>query len=351
MRKMKKGFTLVELLVVIAIIGMLVGLLLPAIQMARGSARRMQCSNKMKQLGLACLNFESSKKEFPPAVDGTDYSSGTPDRSGNGKRSGCASYGLCSYILPYIDQAPLYEQIDFDIHAWQFQQGSRKNTDLGKLFMKTILDAYICPDYSQLKYCDVSGNFYGSVSCYAGCAGTKWSSSDNSGKDPKDSNTYKTTTDVEPAESESTIARNGMFMWGESSKIQTVKDGLSNTFMLLETTPRSAINLKNYRWNATGGSNGTCLTRNWFLGSNNYGKALYDARQLVVRLNGTPDNPSTAPFNNQMVGSEHTGGGHFTMGDGGVRFIDEEINFYIYRILSTRNGDETIFNTDFGAGD
>jgi len=345
---MKKAFTLVELLVVIAIIGMLVGLLLPAIQMARGSARRMQCSNKIHQLALACLNYESAKKELPPAVDGTDYSSGKVDRSGSGSRSGCASYGLCSYLLPYIDQTPIFEQIDFDVHAWQYQQGSKKSSSQGQLFMKTVIDAYICPDYSQLKVCEVSGNFYGAVSCYAGCAGTKWSSSDNNGKDAKDPNKYKTTTDVEPTESESTIARNGMFMWGETVKIQTVKDGMSNTYMLLETTPYSAINLKNYRWNATGTSCGTCLTRNWFLGSNNYGKALYDARQLVVRLNGIPDSPSSAPFNNQMVGSEHTGGGHFAMGDGGVKFVDEEINFYIYRILATRNGEETLFNTDFG---
>lgn len=345
----KHGFTLVELLVVIAIIGMLVAILLPAVQMARASARRMQCSNNIKQLAIACHNYESARKQLPPATDGTDYSSGTPDRSGTGSRAGCASYGLFSYLLPYVDQAPLYEKIDFDEHAWNYQQGGKKNTAEGKLFMKTLISAYLCPDYSQLKICEVSGNFYGAVSNYAGCAGVKWSSSDNNGKDSKDKNTYKATTDVTPGETEGSIARNGMFLWGDSVKMGTAKDGLSQTFLLLETTPKSAINLSGYRWSASRESQGTCLARNWFLGSNIRGKALYAARQLQLPLNQAPtSNIGGALFNEQMVGSEHVDGANFAMADASVHFISDDIDFHIYRILATRNGGEKLFNTDFG---
>ncbi|MDO4629194.1 MAG: DUF1559 domain-containing protein [Planctomycetia bacterium] len=340
---MKKGFTLVELLVVIAIIGMLVGLLLPAVQQARGAARRMQCQNQIKQIALACHNHEAAHQELPPGVDGTDYygaPSGNPDRTGKGSLRGQGSYGLFANILPYIDQMALYQQIDFDYAAREYQQGSKKNTAAGKLLMDTIISAYICPDYSQEKVGKISGNFYGAVATYAGCAGVKWKSSDASNKPSGDKNKYPVTTDVEQCD-EGSIARNGMFFWGGSVKLKQVKDGLSNTFMLLETSPSAAINLKGYRWEAAGVSNGTCLARNWLLGANIHGKGLYDGRQLQLKLNEAPESDlGGAPFNEQMVGSEHTDGAMFAMGDGGVKFVANDINFYTYRVLGTRNGED-----------
>ena len=103
MRKltMKRGFTLIELLVVIAIIAILIALLLPAVQQAREAARRSQCKNNMKQIGLALHNYHDVYNTFPPGYVGqTDVSI-------------LAGYGLWSWsalILPYIDQAPLYNQ-------------------------------------------------------------------------------------------------------------------------------------------------------------------------------------------------------------------------------------------------
>lgn len=345
---MKRGFTLVELLVVIAIIGMLVGLLLPAVQQARAAARLTMCTNNIHQLALAVQNYESARKEFPPGVDGTDYyTSGTPDRSGHGSKAGQGSYGLFANILPYVDQMPLYQMIDFDVAARDYQQGSRKNTATGQALMQTVISAYMCPDYSQAKIGTVSGNFYGAVSCYAGCAGVKWTSSDNSNKGAKDKNNYKVTTEVESS-SEGNISRNGMFFWGGTVKMRMVKDGLSNTFMLLETTPKKAINLSGYRWAAGSTSQGTCLTRNWLLGANITGKALYDARQLQLELNKPPtSNLGGAPFNDQMVGSEHSGGAVFAMGDGSSKFIVDGIDFYTYRILATRNGEDKVLSSDF----
>ena len=101
------GFTLVELLVVIAIIGVLVSLLLPAVQAAREAARRMQCTNNLKQIGLALHNYESTNKKFPFGK-GPSYP-GAPVY---------ARWSQHAFILPYIEQQNLYNTIDFDYPPW-----------------------------------------------------------------------------------------------------------------------------------------------------------------------------------------------------------------------------------------
>ena len=101
-----KGFTLVELLVVIAIIGVLIGLLLPAVQAAREAARRMQCSNNIRQLALAIHNYESALRTFPPTITG----SGVP-----GNPQGSGLYSWLAMILPQVEQLPLYQSIDFRV--------------------------------------------------------------------------------------------------------------------------------------------------------------------------------------------------------------------------------------------
>ncbi len=107
----RAGFTLVELLVVIAIIGILVGLLLPAVQAAREAARRMRCQNNLKQLGLACHNYASAYKRFPPSAV-IDFR--LPNQSNNG------SWGVHGRILPFLEQSNLYNQVDLTV-GWDFQ--------------------------------------------------------------------------------------------------------------------------------------------------------------------------------------------------------------------------------------
>ena len=113
----RRGFTLVELLVVIAIIGILVGLLLPAVQAAREAARRMQCTNNLKQLGLAAHNYESAFKKFPYRQGGTDWD-GSRGNSGNRfRKSGFIS------ILPYIEGGNQFAVIEGGRQSQQYQPG------------------------------------------------------------------------------------------------------------------------------------------------------------------------------------------------------------------------------------
>ncbi len=112
MRARQNGFTLIELLVVIAIIGVLVGLLLPAVQAAREAARRMQCSNNIKQIALACHNYESAFKKFPPSAI---LDLRVTNTANNG------SWGVHGRILPYLEQGNVYETVDLSL-AWDGQR-------------------------------------------------------------------------------------------------------------------------------------------------------------------------------------------------------------------------------------
>lgn len=119
----RRAFTLVELLVVIAIIGILVALLLPAIQAAREAARRSQCANQIRQLGLACLNYEESEKDFPPSVQG-------------------AAFSYIAAILPYIEDESLHDLIDFSV---------RWSDPANELMRNTPLPFVRCPSQSSVE--------------------------------------------------------------------------------------------------------------------------------------------------------------------------------------------------------
>src|SRR5580698_2598721 len=138
-RTRRAGFTLIELLVVIAIISTLVALLLPAVQAARESARRIQCVNNLKQIGLAFHNYADTNHCFPPAyiqgsgvTTGVSYGVSYPD----GGYNGLSGWGWGALILPYIEQGNLYKKLNINLPCW-----ATENTTV----VQTKIPAFLCP--------------------------------------------------------------------------------------------------------------------------------------------------------------------------------------------------------------
>lgn len=135
----RRAFTLIELLVVIAIIGVLIGLLLPAVQKVREAANRMKCQNNLKQLGLALHNYESTHAQFPPAYTrmsgkqaGTVYGVAYPDANWNG----LSGWAWGTFLLPFIEQDNLYRGLRLDLPCWAPENA---------LLVKTKLATFLCP--------------------------------------------------------------------------------------------------------------------------------------------------------------------------------------------------------------
>ena len=146
MKSRFRGFTLIELLVVIAIIAVLIALLLPAVQQAREAARRTQCKNNLKQLGLACHNYLDNYKQFPQNYDGRGFL----ENSGQGWQGGTGCFGWLVMSLPYLDQAPLYNQFNFSDQGGTPGQGSRGWTsNVNIVPAQSIVNAFMCPSNPQ----------------------------------------------------------------------------------------------------------------------------------------------------------------------------------------------------------
>ena len=139
------AFTLVELLVVIAIIGILIGMLLPAVQSVREAARRTQCLNNTKQLSLACLNYESAHSEFPTGINarGTGITRGAAIRSEPSDSTQAQEIGWGVFILPYIEQDNLNNQLKTATNNWDTDWAVELNA--GKLIVSNVVPAFICP--------------------------------------------------------------------------------------------------------------------------------------------------------------------------------------------------------------
>lgn len=179
----RTAFTLVELLVVIAIIGILIGMLLPAVQQVREAARRTTCMNNIRQAALACLNYESSFQQFPPGLNSwvNRNARGLPvtPRPSNPTRGW--RYGWGMYILPYMEQNNIYDEFRDGTNRWNLPWKLVKGSD-GKYLGTKVIPAFICPsdakgdgDYNSIRthktiVAEGAGNY--SKSCYVACIGS-----------------------------------------------------------------------------------------------------------------------------------------------------------------------------------
>jgi len=305
----RSAFTLVELLVVIAIIGMLVGLLLPAVQQAREAARKVQCSNKIKQLGLAAHNYASAMQDRLP-----------PGSSWEALGTIKSRYGLFTFLLPYVEQTALYQRIDLTKSSREYYLNP------GREEAATLVDAYICPDWGEEPVSRTTGHLFGGLALYNGVAGAIRTTSEGRTATPTSQIVKRQVGNV---------PRNGLFEIGSKGvRFGQVKDGLSNTLMFGEI-PAPKIR-KCSEWNTY-----PYYARGWMCGGvDTSTQPFYSAKVCEYPIN-KPEN-KTGIMNHQSFGSGHPGGSQFAFGDGSVQFLSEGIDFVLYRDLATRSGEEPV---------
>ena len=289
-----------ELLVVIAIIGILIALLLPAVQAAREAARRLQCANNLKQLGLALHNYHAAHRTLPPG--------------------GLTSNGL-SYIvilLPYMEQKPLYDRFDFNEGEWWIRPEGSSSTSNGKIeHSLNGLKMILCPssnqDRSNLRPSD--DRFPERVPPNAG------------GVDPFTTHYYgimgplgtNPMTDRDYASEGPTQATQGVLYKDSRVRLEDVTDGTSNTFALGE------ISWNDYK-----------AYRSWIRGSTLNGTAQGSCKNVRDPINAG----LTYSFNDGAFGSQHPGGAQFALCDGSVTFISETVHDAVFLSTASRNGGE-----------
>ena len=292
----RKAFTLIELLVVIAIIAILIGLLLPAVQKVRDAAARMQCSNNLKQLGLASHNFHDTYNFLPPAFIGDNSEA----------LNGWATWG--ALLLPYIEQTA-------QGNLWDVRY---QNIHQPVLAYQTQVKIYLCP--SRPAAVLSQGDFApASLSDYAASFGTHAAYTNSTGA-------------IIPNLPYVSVDANGrpiVTQWSGQVTLTGVTDGTSNTTMFGE---------KHVRPNSLRGRN---EDRSIFSGLRNATRRMMG----VSSVNGTvrpllPPQAQSNPFANESFGGPHTGVTNFVFADGSVRSLAINTDLRVLTALVTRNGGE-----------
>lgn len=339
-----RGFTLIELLVVIAIIAVLVSLLLPAVQQAREAARRTQCQNNLKQIGLALHNYLDTHQVFPPAYLGSPVSAGSafgvnyPDDN----RNGVSGLGWGAMVLPFLEQSALYGQFDPTIPIWAPQQAAA---------LKTKVAVFLCPSaaggsdgFALRQYMSGSNEQPGNPqpyvpgiflahSHYVTMAGTQgpW------GRPTAYSSDFSV---PEPVPFAGAATIDGVFYRNSRMRMADIADGTSNTVFVGEHSSR----LSDKTWVGVVPYSVTCkkvggvvtdeCDSGGALVQGHSGPDLHDHPQVIIHQ---PNHPAQ---HSDQLESDHTGGCHCLLGDGSVRFVSQYLDAFVWAGLCTRAGGE-----------
>jgi len=297
------AFTLVELLVVIAIIGVLVALLLPAVQAAREAARRSQCQNNLKQIGVAAQNYLSAKGTFPPGS-----LRDIPAGRGNYEDPRVSPHTL---LLPYLEQQAIYDRIDWTV-SWE----NNVHTPL----RETRISLLLCPSweddrsYSKYKFNRATNGDSEYTMHYRGVAGAK-------GRIPP--GILEVFYEIDNSQPQhGGHAQNGILIRDHPIAPARIEDGLSNTLLMGEMAWDIG------EWQA------------WMGGLSPQWQNSMAIKNIAHPLNSYSYNPSLGLIliNDTSFGSEHAGrGAHFVLADGSVQYVSEDIELDILRALATRN--------------
>jgi len=343
LRRVSKGFTLIELLVVIAIIGVLIALLLPAVQQAREAARRAQCTNNLKQLGLALLNYESANKTFPPGV----MHSHVP-RSGTTGLSFGMNFNCM--ILPYSDESALYDKLNMVGRSPGYANEANPSSGFAngrEAISRGIISMFRCPSSPQ----EPSKSPYEHKSNYAGVSGAYPDS------------TFNETRIAQTRDASNNdmgfVSGGGVLVPNKAIRIKDVSDGTSQTLMLVEMSNKlMRIDSVNYSDVSASGTD-----HGWMMSTRVKGCPAAGDNGATTNFNPTAENdyrvfnintiryrpnekmfaleffPGMASNNgvNNPTSSAHPSGINALLVDGSVHFISENMEFRKLKQMATRD--------------
>ncbi len=326
------GFTLVELLVVIAIIGVLVALLLPAVQAAREAARRAQCSNNLHQMGVAAQNYAAAKGTLPPAYGRTadDVAKGIS----------FSKRGLFTSLLQYIEGQSTYDRIKFNFSPAPMYDDPVRDV---------VIDAFICPSWPDPKVITSAPTGYeyqlGAICTYAGAAGAvrnrgeKLFPSPNGFGQLPDNGAFTMAEIDGPATSNPFGGSGGSKrLIGYARRLKEITDGQSNSMMIGEFVHRECC-LGQLVEDPPGNA------RPWYLagyldGPYSMKVAETSPNACVTRLASSCLTGTATYFNHLPMGSFHPGVTQFAYVDGSVHVVTDNVELEVYKDIATVNGDE-----------
>lgn len=316
------GFTLVELLVVIAIIGVLVALLLPAVQAAREAARRSQCQNNIRQFSLGCINHEASRGRLPVGFDTIE--------------NGDVKHTWAAYSLPYLEQANLFDQIDLTIPSWQQDIGPN-----AREWVRTQLDIHLCPSDVEMGIHTNRSATFAHGNYVANIGKLPWWQANQSEARHREQL---------PEETRGTFERT-FSRKNEGIELRRITDGTTNTAMLGEVRQfpgfdsRGLLYLGSAFYEHTNLPNAQSVDYlEWCAEHEGPNRRLVDINQR------DPDAPCDARYSGsrgpwqQAARSRHPGGVHLSFVDGHVEFINEGIDFCVWQSYGTRSGSDAFLN-------